>query len=386
MKRITSIDLTRGIVMIIMALDHVRDLIYVNATQNPTIIATTTPALFFTRWITHLCAPTFVFLAGVSAYRYLKKRDDLAQTRSYLLTRGFWLIIVDFTFLNFGMFFDAGFHTLLFEVISAIGFGFIILSLLISLPSKTIGIIGLVIICCHNLLPLIPFSEGSAIRAFLQPLFAPAVFLLGTGRILIWGYPPVPWLGVLLAGFGTGNLFELPDNIRVKRFLQIGGSALLLFVVVRVINIYGDPLPWASQKDNVYTFLSFMNVTKYPPSLLFCLATLGITFLMLALTEQITGRWTNAVLVYGRVPLFYFVVHFYLIHIILLIILFAQGFTWSQLDFSSGALGRPKDAASGVSLGMVYLYWIAVVLIMYLPCRWFGQYKATHSQRWLKYL
>ena len=387
MKRIFSIDFTRGLVMIIMALDHVRDLMHINAvTQSPTNLSTTTPLLFFTRWITYLCAPIFVFLAGTSAYISSKKRSNVSQSRQFLLKRGIWLVLLEFTVVNFGIYFDIGFHNFIFEVIAAIGFGFIILSILLKASLKTICIIGLLIIFCHNLFPLIPFENTSTIKAILSPLFGPAGFAITSHTNLVVAYPPIPWAGIMLVGFASGKLFELPDDKRKNMFLKIGFGALVCFVILRFINIYGDPSLWASQKSAVFTFLSFINVTKYPPSLLFCLITLGILFLLLALAENAKSRFARMVPVYGKVPLFYFVIHFYIIHVAMIILMMLQGFHWQQLDFSSGSFGRPKGAESGISLWAIYVTWIAVVLLLYKPCLWFGKYKATHEQWWLKYI
>lgn len=386
MKRQQSIDIVRGIVMIIMALDHVRDLMHVDSiTQSPIDLSTTSPLLFFTRWITHLCAPIFVFLAGTSVYLSLQNRNNISEKRALLIKRGFWLIFLEFTIVNFGLFFDIGFHTLLFEVIAAIGFGFIILGLLLKIRSKTLGIIGLIIIICHNLLPLIPFAENSILKAVLTPFFSPIVIPFSE-RAFVMGYPPIPWLGIMLVGFATGKFFELEAEKRKKLFVKIGLNALVLFIIIRFVNIYGDPALWTSQKDSVYTFLSFMNITKYPPSLLFCLATLGILFLLLAFAEHFQNGIKKVTLVYGKVPLFYFIVHFYVIHILTLIMLFAQGFNWSQFEFASGTFGRPKGLESGLSLWAIYLIWISVVAILYKPCQWFGKYKAKNQHWWLKYI
>ncbi len=386
MKRIASIDVVRGIAMIIMALDHVRDLMHVTSiTQSPTNLSTTSPLLFFTRWITYLCAPIFVFLAGTSAYLSFKRKEDVAGSRLFLFKRGLWLILLEFTLVNLGLFMDAGFHTFIFEVIAAIGFGFIILGLLLSLPPRVIGIIGLLLLFSHNLFAFIPFAEGSLVKTILSPLFGMAAYPLGGSRVLVIAYPPLPWLGVLLAGFAAGKFFQLAEGKRQRLFLQIGIGALVLFVALRFINIYGDPFPWAVQKDSVYTFLSFFNVTKYPPSLLFCLITLGIMFLLLAAAEKVGKGFEKITSVYGKVPLFYFLVHFYLIHFLLILLLFFQGFHWSQMDFASGTFGRPKGLESGLPLWGVYLIYIFVVVILYKPCVWYGQYKATHKQWWLKY-
>lgn len=372
--------------MIIMALDHVRDLMHVDSIiESPTDLATTTPFLFFTRWITHLCAPIFVFLAGTSVYLSLEKKNNVPEVRQHLIKRGFWLLFLEFTVINFGLFFDIGFHSLLFEVIATIGFGFIILGLLLKIPAKQLGIAGLIIIFCHNLLPLIPFSEGSVFKTVLTPLFGPAVFPFA-GKAFIMGYPPIPWLGIMLTGFATGKFFKLAEAQRQKLFIKIGLSALALFILIRFINIYGDPALWAVQKDMVFTFLSFMNVTKYPPSLLFCLVTLGILFLLLAYADGFNNSIKKVTSVYGKVPLFYFVIHFYIIHVLTLGMLLLQGFNWSQLEFASGTFGRPKGVESGLPLWSIYIVWIFVVLLLYKPCQWFGKYKTENQHWWLKYI
>jgi uncharacterized membrane protein len=373
--------------MIIMALDHVRDMIHTNSiAQSPTNLETTNPLLFFTRWITYICAPTFVFLAGTSAYLSFQRSNSLHDTRSFLLKRGLYLVVLEFAVVNLGLFFDPGFHTLLFEVIAAIGFGFIVLSLLLKLQVRTIGVIGLVILFTHNLFALIPFEQASLVKKILSPLFTLTVFPSISDHVLIIAYPPIPWLGIMLAGFAVGRFFELTVVKRRAWFATIGLIALLLFIAFRSINFYGDPVPWSSQKDGLFTFLSFMNVAKYPPSLLFCLVTLGIMFLILAFAERAKGRLIDVVSVYGKVPLFYFLVHFFLIHFILIVVLLLQGVHPSQMDFASGTFGRPKGRESGLTLGAVYLIWIGVVVILYKPCEWFGHYKATHKQWWLKYL
>ncbi len=384
MNRIEKIDIVRGIVMVIMALDHVRDILHVDAlTQNPTNLNYTTPILFFTRWITHLCAPTFVFLAGTSAFLYFSKTKSVTLTRTYLIKRGLILILLEFTIINFGLFFDAGFHSLLFQVIATIGFGMIILGILISLNPKTIGIIGLIILVFHNLTPLIPFAGGSVLKTIFTPLFSPTAFPLFNGITFIMGYPPVPWLGILLIGYATGKYFLESSN---RVFLKFGIISIGLFLLLRFLNIYGDPILWTPQKSAVYTLLSFFNVTKYPPSLLFCLITLGIMFLLIVFAEKINEKVKNILLTFGKVPLFYFIVHFYLIHTITLAVLFAQGFNWSQLSFASGTFGHPQNIESGISLGWVYLVWTLVVFLMYFPSKWYAAYKATHKYSWLKYI
>jgi uncharacterized membrane protein len=387
MKRIESIDMVRGLVMVIMALDHTRDLMHVHSIdQSPTDLATTTGALFFTRWITHLCAPTFVFLAGSSAYLSFRAQGNLPESRRFLLKRGLWLLLLEFTVVNFGIWFDLGFHTFMFSVIAAIGLGLVILSGLLKLSVKTIGGIGLGILLLHNLLPLIPFPEGSMVRLVLSPLFGPGEFPIGPSTTFIMGYSPIPWLGVLLTGFAAGNLFELTDAQRKPLFLKIGLASIAAFILIRLINIYGDPVAWSSQKDVAFSFMSFMNLTKYPPSLLFCLATLGTMFLLLSLFERMKNKLGELLLVYGKVPLFYYMVHWYILHAILIIMMFSQGFSWADMDFAGAKFGRANGAVSGVPLWTVYLIWILVVMVMFPLCKWYGGYKKAHAEKtWLKY-
>ncbi|MEO7443938.1 MAG: heparan-alpha-glucosaminide N-acetyltransferase domain-containing protein [Ferruginibacter sp.] len=386
MKRINSIDVARGIVMIIMALDHTRDLIHVSSlTQQPTNLNTTTPALFFTRWITYLCAPTFVFLSGVSAYISFKNKNNYSQTRQYLLSRGILLIILDLTIINFGVWFDVHFSVILIDVLSAIGTGFIVLSFLLRCSAKTIAVAGLAIIFLHNLFPLIPFAEASLLKNILTPFFTVEAISPGNDMTIVVGYPPVPWIGIMLAGFAAGVLFTLALEKRRNIFLKIGILSIVLFAILRFINLYGDLVPWQVQKTPLFTFLSFINVTKYPPSLQFCLLTLGIMFLMLYAAESMSNKFTEITIVFGKVPLFYFIVHWYIIHPVMFFIVFLQGYKPSDLLFGFN-FGRPKEA-SGVGLLAVYLIWIGVVLVMYPLCRWYGQYKLNHKEiKWLRFI
>lgn len=369
-----------------MALDHVRDYLHVNSiTQNPVNLDTTTPALFFTRWITHICAPTFVFLAGTSAFISYKKNDDAGKTRKFLLTRGAWLILLEFTLMNLILWFDVKYRTLIFEVIGTIGFGFIILSFLLKLSWKTIGIIGICITVLHGLLPLIPVSDGSIIKRILSALFSPGALILKPDFMFIMTYPQIPWLGIMLAGFAAGKLFEYESSKRKKIFLQFGLASLILYVVIRFINIYGDPVPWSQQKKSVYTFLSFMNISKYPPSLVFCLATLGITSVLLSISERFNHKTTKLISIFGSVPLFYFMLHLFVIHTIMLAMVFIQGYHWNDLLFTNFNLGRPTGK-SGVSLKWIYVIWICVVVTMYPLCKWYSNYKSMHKEKqWLRY-
>lgn len=385
MKRIASIDIVRGIVMIIMALDHVRDLLHTTSiSQSATDLNTTTPLLFFTRWVTHLCAPVFVFLAGTSAFISYSHLKNQGESQKFLLTRGIWLIILEFSLVNFGLWFDIHFGLFLFEVIAAIGFGFIVMSRMLGWSPKVIGLTGLCIIFGHNLIPLIPVDATSVFNRSWMTLFVPSAFPLGEGRTLVVGYAPVPWLGIMLAGFGAGSWFQLELLERKRIFLKTGLSAVALFFVIRLINIYGDSVAWQMQKDGLFTILSFLNLTKYPPSLDFCLLFLGIMFLILAAVEGMQNRLTRIAAVYGKAPLFYFLIHWYIIHPILFAMVFLQGFKASDLVFGFN-LGRPKEG-SGVELWAIYLIWIGLVMILYPLCNWFWKYKESHRHiLWMRY-
>lgn len=373
--------------MIIMALDHTRDLLHIDSlVQSPTNLSTTTPSLFFTRWITYLCAPIFVFLAGTSVYLSIKKQDDLLLSRQFLLKRGLWLIGLELTIVNIGLFFDLGFHLILFEVIAAIGVGFIVLSLLIKIPPQILLCLGVAIMFGHNLFARIPLAEHSIAAKILSPLFNLTPVPLFPDHVMLIAYPSIPWLGIMLAGFGTGKLFELSEGKRKALFFGTALISLFLFVTLRFINAYGDPVRWSSQKSLLYTFLSFMNISKYPPSLLFTLITLGIMFLIIGSVEGRKNKLTAIALVYGKVPLFYFIMHFYLIHTILILLLIAQGIHWADMSFASGSFGRPKNQESGIPLGSVYLVWLGVVALLYKPCLWFGNYKANHNFWWIRYI
>ncbi|MVM33303.1 DUF1624 domain-containing protein [Spirosoma sp. HMF4905] len=385
MKRNNSIDVMRGLVMIIMALDHVRDLLHTTSlTQSPTDLTTTTPALFFTRWVTYLCAPTFVFLSGVSAFLSMNAKQDLAATRRFLLSRGIWLVGLEFSVVNFGMWFDPNFDVLIFEVIAAIGIGFLILSALLPLPSRTIGLIGGIIVALHGLITLIPVPENLLLNV-LRSLFSPMAFPYNTGKLFFVAYPPVPWLGIMLIGYDVGHFFESPEKVQRKIFLKTGLLSLGLFILLRAANLYGDPVNWSQQKNLLYTFLSFVNMNKYPPSLQFCLLFLGIMFLILSLVQGMNNRWTGIVRVYGKTPLFYFLVHWYLIHPLVFVMVFLQGFKSADLVFGFN-FGRPKTG-SGIDLWAVYLIWAFIVLLMYPLCKWYGTYKERHKeQTWLRYI
>jgi uncharacterized membrane protein len=370
-----------------MALDHVRDFMHTTSmSQSPTNLQTTTTLLFMTRWMTHLCAPTFVFLSGVSAYISFKRNNNISQSRSFLLKRGIWLVIMEFTFINFALWYDLHFRFMIMEVISAIGLSFIILSFLLKLPSRIIGIAGLLIIFCHNLLQGITIPANPIAISFSSILFRPFLMQVTPGFSFYTAYPLLPWLGVMLTGFACSEFFEIPAEKRNKIFLRVGLAALALFAVIRFINIYGDPSRWSYQKSALFSFLSFINTTKYPPSLVFILLFLGITFLVLFISEKVNNRFTEILSVYGKVPLFYFIIHLFIIHSLMFVMLYIQGFSNKDLLFGAFNNGRPK-AGGGVELPVIYLIWMGVVLLLYPLCKWYGRYKSEHKENQiLRYL
>ncbi len=387
MKRITSIDAVRGFVMVVMALDHVRDLIHINALKfDPTDLATTTPSLFYTRWITHLCAPTFVFLSGVSAYLAYANSSDPASSKKFLLKRGLWLVLLEITVVNFSIWFDIHFGVIMLQVIAAIGFGFILLTFFLRVKPlyNFIIAIGITLLC--NLVMGLNLSQYPILGFFYNWLFSPNLLQITPNFMLLINYPVLPWFGIMLAGFACGVLFNQPAEIRAKRFISISALLFFAFVLLRFVNVWGDPAPWSMQKDVIFTFLSFINISKYPPSLLFILITLSVSFFLLFIAEKFEGKWKEVMMVYGSVPMFYYLIHFYLIHSIALLVLLAQGFAWSDFRFGPFQFGRP-EAPSGLGLGGVYVFWIGVVILLYPLCKKYSAYKKAHPEKaWLRYL
>ncbi|MBO9634580.1 MAG: DUF1624 domain-containing protein [Chitinophagaceae bacterium] len=379
-SRITSIDLLRGVIMVIMAIDHVRDF-FTNVRFDPSDLTQTTPGLFFTRWITHFCAPVFMLLAGTGAFLYGQKRTR-AELSKFLLTRGLVLILIEFTLVHFAFHFNFRYDLILAIVIWALGMCMIFLSLLVWLPLKAILAISLVLIIGHNALDGVnPADLGSA-GWIWNVLHVPGFFSLGPDRGLVIGYPLIPWIGVMGAGYVFGKYFLQDTERRRKIFLQLGLIITALFIIIRSINIYGDPRPWSTQSSSLYTFLSFLNTNKYPPSLSFLLMTLGPAIFALGLMEKAKGPLVNFFTVYGKVPMFFFLLHFYLIHLIALITGMAQGY--KATEFLTINTNFPKDW--GFGLAGVYTFWAIVVLLSYWPCKWYGNLKAASRNPLLSYI
>lgn len=386
-NRIKSIDIVRGIVMIIMALDHTRDLLHETAlTQSPTDLNTTTPLLFFTRWVTYLCAPTFVLLSGISANLSMQRSHDKKANRIFLLKRGIWLLVLEFTLVNFALWFDFQFRMLILQVIAAIGFGLIILSIIANVKPFITAIVSLVIIFSHNLLQYVPPPGDPALNFLLSLFFRPGLQQASPDFIFFIAYPLIPWIAIMMLGYSMGGLFRQPATKQKKNLFYGGILSLGLFIILRAINIYGDPFPWAPGKNAMFTFLSFLNVTKYPPSLLFTLLFLGIAFLLLNFSTGLKTKLSDMVSVYGRTPLFYYLLHLYFIRLAVFIMVFVQGFKWKDLLFGPFQFGRPATG-SGINLAFVYTTCLVIVALLYPLCRWYERYRKLNTHKWwLRYI
>lgn len=399
--RIDSIDLLRGLVMVIMMLDHTRDYVHNAAYQlDATDPTQTNVALFFTRWITHFCAPVFVFLAGTGTYLQFARGKSKRELSKFLVTRGLWLIVLEFTLVKLGVFFSFDIRFLGFlQVIWVIGVSMIVLAALIHLPLKVVAAFGLLMIGLHNLLDGFrveswrgPESAVPGIGAKLwmvlhQPFegFPVAGF---PSPIVFVIYPLVPWIGVMAAGYAFGALYKLDAQRRRRLLLIIGSVATALFIIIRAINVYGDPSQWSQQKNIVYTLLSFLNTTKYPPSLLFLLMTLGPSMLALALFESASfrGRIASFFVTFGRVPLFFYLLQWFTAHLISVLLHWAFGKPTAWLFQSPIELFTGPPKGNGFNLGIVYLAWIVGVLLLYPLCKWFANVKRRRKDWWLSYL
>jgi len=369
-RRIASIDVLRGLVMALMALDHTRDF-FSTAGFNPRDVAD--PALFLTRWITHFCAPTFILLAGLSAFLYGSGRS-VAETSRFLLVRGLWLILIEFTLVRLGWTFDLSFHEYTAGVIWVIGASMVALALLVWLPRWAIAGVALVMIGSHNLVDGIraeQLGQGGALWHFLhQPGF---VHLSDSVSVFVL-YPLVPWIGVMAAGYALGPVMRLEPAARQRLLFGLGAALTLGFVLLRAGNVYGDPAPWSAQGHWLATALSFLNCEKYPPSLLYLLMTLGPALMLLAAFEHARGRAACVLGIFGQVPFFFYVVHIYLIHALAVVAALAMTGT------------REANPDIGISLAGIYLVWLLVLGLLYPVCRWFAGLKQRGSAWWWRYL
>ncbi len=379
--RLESIDVVRGVIMILMALDHTRDF-FGNSGINPTNPTTTTIPLFFTRWITHFCAPTFFLLTGTGAY-LARRRKSTSELSRFLLTRGLWLIFLELVVSRgLGWQFNFDYRVTLLLVLWALGWAMIVLSGLVYLPPAAVAAFGIVMIASHNL-----FDSVRSVSWLWSILHVPSI-LVATPRFTVFvAYPLIPWVGVTAAGYGLGQIYRWPADLRRIFLLRLGLGLTAAFFVVRAINLYGDPLRWSTQKSAAFTVLSFLNTTKYPPSLLFLLMTLGPATLFLWAVDTATPRWLRPALIFGKVPMFYYLLHIPLIHLLATVVCYAR-YGQVQWMFESPNLGSfpiTPPPGWGYPLPIVYVIWMVVVVTLYPLCRWFAGVRQRRSDPWLSY-
>lgn len=388
-SRILSIDLLRGLVMVTMALDHARMYFgYGTWYASPTDLATTTPMLFFTRWITHFCAPVFLFLAGTSAFLRGTKNTSTAQTALFLFTRGIWLVIVEIVIVTFGWTFDPTYSLVILQVIWAIGLSMIVLSGLVFLPMPVILAIGLALVFGHNLLDPVRVDGISFVDYLWYTLHQPQL-VTSNGRVISIFYPVLPWAGLMALGYVFGNLFtkDVAATRRTLWLLASGIGATILFIVLRQFNLYGEPFLRQVLDSGTFTLVSFLNTTKYPPSLQFLLMTMGPALIFLAIIEYARMRETNPFVVFGKVPLFFYIVHIYLIHALAIVALSFTGWDWREYILSAPRFQSGRLSDFGFGLEAVYVIWLIVVIMLYPLCRWYQKVRQNNPGKWwLSYL
>ncbi len=385
--RVSSIDVARGLAMVLMTLDHVRDY-FGDAAASPTNLATTTAALFFTRWITHFCAPTFFLLTGASAYLSSQRRTDRSLS-GFLVKRGVWLIILEVVImrsLSYQWNFD--YRVTLLFILWALGWSMIVLGALANFSTRVSLVFGIVLIVAHNAFDGVQAKALGALAPIWTILHSPGLLVAGPDHFVLAAYSLIPWVGVTALGYGLAPIFLESAGRRRTLFLRAGIAMIAAFFVLRGINIYGDPSRWSMQSSTTFTVLSFLNTTKYPPSLLFLLMTLGPLFLFLRRIDGFVPRLLQPVAVLGRVPLFYFVLHITLIHVLAFIVCLAR-YGEVHWVFESPSLEFfPFHQPPGWPLALPYIYllWWVVVLILWPVCRWFAGVKRRRSEWWLSYL
>lgn len=371
--------------MVIMALDHVRDYFHYSAQFfNPTDPTQTTLPIFFTRFITHFCAPAFSFLAGISAFM-IGKRKSPAELSVFLLKRGLWLIFIELTIVSFAWSFNPEFSRTSLVVIWVLGVSMIVLAGLIHLPKKIILLFSIIIIFGHNLLDSIDIKDNILWSLLHQ---TGLLWSDGTHAILV-GYPIIPWIAVMSLGYCFGSLYDNSfDAFKRKRILNgLGLGSILLFFLLITIHAYGDPVKWTNYGYTVKTVMSIFNVSKYPPSLLYLLVTLGGAFLFLAHAEKLKGKVVNFFCVFGRVPFFYYIIHLYLIHALALLAAELTGFGWQSMILVKHFRKGEALTGYGFNLITVYLIWFLVIVLLYPLCKKFDAYKQAHKEKWwLSYL
>jgi uncharacterized membrane protein len=378
-RRIIAVDVVRGLVMVLMALDHVRDWV-TNVRFQPEDLSRASAALFATRWVTHLCAPTFFLLAGVGIGILVDRRGRKGLSR-VLVTRGLWLLVLELVITPVGWEFGLPPVPLFALVLWALGWSMILMALLVHLPRRVVLALALLITLSHNLLdPVSPATMGSFAGVW-HMLHVPG-FLVPD--VLFVAYPLIPWVAVMALGYVLAAAYRW-DEHRRRRLLTLAGlAAIAVFLVLRGWNLYGNPVPWVVQRTAALTAASFLNVLKYPPSLHFLLMTLGPALIALAIVDTARGRIARWLSVYGEVPLFFYVLHIFVAHTLAVGLALVQGGELRRIPIVSNPASIPEWY--GLPLPGVYLAWALVVALMYYPCRWFGQLKATRSEWWIRYM
>jgi uncharacterized membrane protein len=390
--RVNSVDLLRGVVMALMLLDHMREFVHRDELNFlATDLGRTNVLVFFTRWITYFCAPVFVFLAGTGAYLQMARGKSRSELSKFLVKRGLWLILLELTLIRVVIWFNIDFHfALQLQVIWVIGVGMVALAGLIRLPTRLIAALSVAMIALHNLLDLIRVNPlpltgfRTAVWMALHQtgpiFFTPAVY----GLVL---YPLIPWIGVLWAGYAFGPFYQLDVDRRRRILFGLGAALLVSFALLRGLNIYGDPSGWGMQKDAIFTVLSFLNVSKYPPSLLFLLLTLGAAILALPWFERIEkGRLSRIFITFGRVPLFFYFGQWIAVHVIATSAGYLAGQPVGWHFVSPLNRPSPNPGNLGFSLWVVYVFWFLGLLLLYPLCRWFAEVKRRRRDWWLSYL
>ncbi|MFZ4056505.1 MAG: DUF1624 domain-containing protein [Ferruginibacter sp.] len=384
-NRIATIDVLKGLVMIIMALDHIRDYFHYSAFFfDPADPTQSTLPIFFTRFITHFCAPIFCLLAGTSAFM-VGKRKSKKDLSIFLLKRGLWLVFIEMTIVNFGWYFDVYFRSPGLLVIWSLGISMIVLAALIHMPRKYILVVSLILIFGHNLLDTVHF-EGSVTWSILHEF---SFFKITDQVEFVVGYPIIPWIAVMSLGYYLGAFYDVSvaATSRKKLFNYIGIAALLLFVILRYSNFYGDPFLYKDYGSLSKNLIAFLNPNKYPPSLDYLLMTIGVALLYLANTEKLKGKAIDFLSTFGRVPFFYYIIHLYLIHLIAVAFAAFSGFGWRVMILEDWVTESPSLRGYGYPLWVVYAVWILVIALLYPVCKKFDRYKQANKEKWwLSYL
>jgi uncharacterized membrane protein len=385
-QRVSVVDVVRGFIMILMALDHTRDF-FGDAAVSPTNLATTSAALFFTRWVTHFCAPTFFLLTGTGAF-LSRRRRTVGDLSRFLLTRGLWLILLELTVARFFWQFNVDYRLTVLNVLWALGWAMIVLGVLVHLPVRAVAAIGVLIIATHNLFDRVSPAAFGSLAPLWTLLHSPGFLTQNPAHAVFVAYPIIPWIGVSAVGYSLGALWEVPAERRRTTLLRLGVGCIATFLVLRGFNVYGDPGPWSVQPRGAMTLVSFLNLNKYPPSLLFLLMTLGPVFLALGALDGHTPALLRPAQVVGKVPMFYYLMHIVMLHLVAVGACLIR-FGTVRPAIESPTIDRfPMTQPPGWPAGLpvVYLVWIGVVVALYPFCRWYAEVKRRSNNPWLSYL